>query len=147
MKKIILLIIIVLLTGCSTKHITCTMDKENESMDYTLNAKYDIYYKGKYVTKVVKKETYSTVNKDTYNYLSKAKDLEYSMLNSAYGGYNYKIDLIDNSVIINTTIKIKDLDVEKLVSDKKIDKYYTAKEKILLSGLKRHYEEKGAICE
>lgn len=146
MKKILIVILLMILTGCK-KYVTCTIDLKNESMDYELNAKYKIYYSDKYVTKIVKEEKYITDVKDTYKYLSESKELEYSMLNNAYGGYDYEISKNRNNIKIKTVIDLKQLDVEKMVSDKIIDKYYTSKDEILLSGIKKYYESKSAICK
>ncbi len=146
MKKIVLLVILIILTGCSKDYVTCKIDIENSSMEYKFHAEYKIYHDGKYVTKVVKNERYTTDNKETHNYLKESKELEYSMLKSTYGGYNYDVDITRTGVKIKTTIDVKKLDVEKLVSDKLINKYYTSKERILLSGLKKHYESKSAVC-
>ena len=147
MKKIVLLIILIILTGCNNNYVTCKIDIENSSMEYKFHAEYKIYYKSKYVTKIVKNERYTTDNKETHKYLKEAKELEYSMLKSTYGGYDYDVDTTRTGVKIEATVDVKKLDVEKLVSDKIIDKYYTSKEEILLSGLKKHYESKSAICK
>lgn len=147
MKKILILILIILITGCKSKYITCTINLKNESMNYSFDAKYKIYYKSKYVTKIVKEERYISDNKDTFKYLSESKELEYSMLKNSYGGYDYTIDTTRTGVKIKATIDVSNLDVEKMVSDKVIDKYYTAKDEILLSGIKKYYESKSAICK
>lgn len=146
MKKIVILIVVLFLTGCSSKSITCSIDINNSSMNYDFHAEYKIYYKGKYVTKIVKNEKYTTDNKSTYKYLNEYMKLEYSML-SNYGGYNYKIDTDKKSIKIKTTIDAKKLDVEKMINDNIIDKYYTYKDRIYLSGLKKHYESKSAVCK
>lgn len=147
MKKIFVLILIILLTGCKSKYITCTINLNNDSMNYSLDAKYKIYYKSKYVTKIEKEERYITENKDTYKYLSDSKELEYSMLNNSYGGYKYTLDKTRTGIKIKATVDISKLDVQKMVSDKIIDKYYTSKDEILLSGIKKYYESKSAICK
>jgi hypothetical protein len=51
MKKIVLLLIIILLTGCSKdKYFTCKIDLNNEQMEYHLSANYKIYYKNSFPT-------------------------------------------------------------------------------------------------
>ena len=144
MKKIVLLILIIFLTGC-TKEMTCTINVDNDK--YTFDAEYKIYYKSKYVTKIVKKEKYYTKDLDTYKLLKESKKLEYGMMSDSYGGYDYKIENNRPEIKIKATVNVKKLDVEKLVSDKVIDKYYTSKKEILVSGLKKHYESKSAVCK
>ncbi len=146
MKKIVILILIIFLTGCN-KYITCTVDIENNSMEYKYTAKYKVYSDGKYVTKVEKKETYIARTKTAYKYLKESKELEYDMLSSTYGGYDYNIETTSTGVKIKSTVDFKKLDVKKLVNDKKIDKYYVSGDKVLLSGLKKHYEGKSFVCK
>ncbi len=147
MKKIVLLILILFLTGCGSKYIKCTTDIDNESLNYKFHAEYKIYYKDKYVTKIVKNEKYTTDNKNRLNYLKEYKELEYDMLSKSYGGYKYKVTTSKEAVRIKTTITAKNLNVKRMVDDKIIDKYYTSNNKILLSGLKKHYESKSAVCK
>ena len=146
MKKILVLVLLILLTGCRSQYITCKISLNNGSMEYKFDATYKIYYKSKYVTKIVKEERYITSNKDTYKYLSESKELEYSMLSNSYGGYKYKVDTTRTGVIVNTTIDVKKTNIKKMVNDKIIDKYYISKDEVLLSGIKKYYESKSAIC-
>ena len=133
MKKIILLLVLIILTGCSDKYITCSSNTSNEDMKYDYSASYKVYYKGKYVTKIIKEEKYKT--------------LEYKHLSDVYGGYDYKIDLKRDEIKVKATINAKELDVEKMIKNDMIDKYYTSKNRIYLSGLKKHYESKNIICK
>lgn len=147
MKKILLLLVLIILTGCSDKYITCSSNTSNEDMKYSYNANYKVYYKGKYVTKIIKEEIYTTELTSTYNYFKNYKKLEYKHLSDVYGGYDYKIDLNRGEIKIKATIDVKELDVEKMIKNDMIDKYYTSKNRIYLSGLKKHYEEKNIICK
>lgn len=146
MKKIVILLLILFLTGCS-KYVTCTINLDSDTLGYKLDAKYKIYYKGKRVTQIVKEENYIAHTKTTYKYIKESKELEYSMLSSAYGGYDYKMDTTNTGIKLKATINTNDLDVKKMVKDKVIDKYYTSGNEILLSGLKKHYESMSAICK
>ena len=147
MKKIILLLVLILLTGCGDKYITCSSNTSNEDMKYDYSASYKVYYKGKYVTKIIKEEIYKTELTSTYNYFKEYKTLEYKHLSDVYGGYDYKIDLKRDEIKVKATINAKELDVEKMIKNDMIDKYYTSKNRIYLSGLKKHYESKNIICK
>ena len=145
MKKILVIMILLLLTGCGNKVIKCTVNTEGDK--YTYEATYKIEYSGKYVTKITKNEKYTTSDKEKYNYLKNYRELELGHMDATYGGYSYKIDLGKRTINIKTTINTKKLNADKLVDDKLLSKYYVDKNKILVSGLKKYYESKNATCK
>ena len=148
MKKIVLLLIVVLLTGCSKdKYFTCKIDLNNEQMEYHLNATYKVYYKNSYVTKIEKNEIYQTENEDTYNYFNEAKDLEYMNLNNLYGGVIHTISLEENKVILDATFDMSIVDIKKMIKNKYIDRDYVIGNNLTVGGIKNIYKEKGAICD
>lgn len=148
MKRIVLLLIVVLLTGCSKdEYFTCEIDLNNEQMEYHLNATYKVYYKNSYVTKIEKNEIYETYNEDTYNYFNEAKNLEYINLNNLYGGITHTISLEENKVILDATYDMSIVDIKKMLKNKYIDRYYVIGNNLTVGGIKNIYKEKGAICD
>ena len=148
MKKVVLLLIIILLTGCSKdKYFTCKIDLNNEQMEYHLNATYKVYYKNSYVTKIEKREIYQTDNEDTYNYFNEAKNLEYVNLNNLYGGITHTISLEENKVILDATIDMSIVDIKKMIKNKYIDRDYVIGNNLTVGGIKNIYKEKGATCD
>ena len=80
-------------------------------------------------------------------YLSDAKDIEYSSLNSKYGGYTYNIETSKNKVSVNVTIILNSVDLKKMIDDRYLSDYYVNKNKLSLGGIKEFYKSKGAVCE
>lgn len=148
MKRLVLLLIIILLTGCSKdKYFTCKIDLNNEQMEYHLNATYKVYYKNSYVIKIEKKEIYETDNEDTYNYFKESKNLEYLNLNNLYGGITHAINLKENKVILDAAIYVKNVDIKKMIKNKYIDRDYVIGNNLTVGGIKNIYKEKGATCD
>ncbi len=148
MKRVVLLLIIILLTGCSKdKYFTCKIDLNNEQMEYRLNATYKVYYKNSYVTKIEKNEVYQTDNEDTYNYFNEAKNLEYLNLNNLYGGITHTINLRENKVILDATFDMSIVDIKKMIKNKYIDRDYVIGSNLTVGGIKNIYKEKGATCD
>ena len=68
-KYIFLMLIIIFITGCGReKSFICTSNIKNDSLNYELNAKYQVFYKGSYVTKINKVEKYISKEKDILKY-------------------------------------------------------------------------------
>jgi len=148
MKKIVLLLIIVLLTGCSKdKYFICKIDLSNEQMEYHLSATYKVYYKNSYVTKIEKHEIYKTDNEDTYNYFNEAKNLEYTNLNNLYGGITHTMSLEENKVVLDATFDMSIVDIKKMIKNKYIDRDYVIGNNLTVGGIKNIYKEKGANCD
>lgn len=145
MKKILIIMALLLLTGCGNKVMKCTVNTASDK--YTYEATYKIEYKGKYVSKITKDEKYIADNKDKYNYLKEYRELELDHMNATYGGYTYKMSANKHTINIKTTIDTSKLNANKLVDDGLISKYYVEKNKILVSGLRKYYESKNAICK
>lgn len=146
MKKIILLIFIFLLCGCKDKYITCNININNDVLNYKLDGEYKIYYKKSYVIKIEKIEKYSSSDIDVIKYLEESKNIELDNLNQLYGGYSYKIDRNKLNLDLKTDINIKNVDIEKMLKNDYINKYYVNNEKLTLGGIKLFYESKGAKC-
>jgi len=151
MKKIsivILLISILLLTGCSKeKYFLCKIDLYNKVQEYELNAEYKVYYDDSYVTRIEKKEIYKTNKKDTLNYFNEYKNLEYTNINNLYGGVTHNIKKEIDKIILDASIDFSLTNINKMVKDKYIDGDYVIDDKLTISGIKEIYKEKGAICK
>ena len=148
MKKVFLLLIVMLLSGCSKEnYFTCEIDLENKIQEYHLKATYKVYYKNSYVTKIEKSEIYETDNEDTYNYFNESKSLEYTNLNNLYGGITHTISLEENKVILDAAFDMNIVDIKKMIKNKYIDRDYVIGNNLTVGGIKNIYKEKGAICD
>ena len=150
MRKLFILsfVCIILLAGCSKKkYFTCEINLDNNIQNYYLDAKYKVYYKNSYVTKIEKEEIYISEEEDTLNYFNEYKDLEYLNLNNLYGGTTYNVDLKDNRVIVNATIDMSLMDIKSMIKNKYIDKDYVVSNKLTTNGIKELYKSKGATCD
>ena len=147
MKKVIILVILILLTGCGKdKYTTCTIDFNNTTLNYSMSAEYKIYSKKGFVTKIIKNEEYSSKDKETINYLKELKEIEYSNLSDIYGGYTYNIKDAKDKVEVDAKVILKEVDIKKMVKLEYLDKYYVNKGKLSLGGIKEFYISKGANC-
>ena len=148
MRRIIILILLLVITGCSSdKSFICKMDIENDIQDYKLDGTYTIYYKDSYVTKIEKIEKYNSTNQDTLDYLNEYLNLDYENLNIKYNGYTYDVLLSEDYVRLESVIDMNLVDVKKMKKDNYIEEDYVIGENITTSGIKYFYEQKGAICE
>ena len=148
MKKVVLLLIIILLTGCSKdKYFICKIDLDNEQLQYHLDATYKVHYKNSYVIKIEKNEIYETNNEDTYNYFNEYKNLEYMNLNNLYGGITHTVSLKENKVILDATFDMSMVDIKKMIKNKYIDRDYVIGNNLTVGGIKNIYKEKGATCD
>lgn len=147
-KKIIFLCIcIFLFTGCSDKYFICTINLENEDMNYSLDSKYKIYYNKNYVTKIEKEDIYKSEDSDIVIYFNDSKNLELSNSNDLYGGFNYNIDRTREEVKIKTIIDLSITDVRKMVNNSYLNEDYVVGNKLTTTGAKYFYKDRGAICE
>ena len=147
MKKIIGLILVFFLAGCSNKYISCDIEVENNVQNYNMTGSYKIYYKDNYVTKIEKNEKYISNDKDVISFFEESKNLEYDNLNDLYKGYTYSMKGYDTSVFVDVLIDMELVNLKQMVSDKQIDKDYVINGKLTTSGIVRFYESKGAICD
>lgn len=148
MKKIVSLLFILFLVGCSKKdYITCNIEINNNTDNYTMTGIYKIYYKSNYVINIEKKENYISSDESMIDYFYESKNLEYYNLDDLYNGYTYKIDKDESSIDINVTIDMNSVDINEMVKDQKIDKDYVISNKLTTSGIVKIYESKGAICD
>ena len=136
-----------MVTGCKEKSINCNIGLENESLNYTLNGDYKVYYKKSYVTKIEKTEVFKSNDNKTLDYLYESKRVELESLNDKYGGYSYDISVDKKAVFVNTTIVLKNVSINKMVKDKYIDEDYINNNRVTLGGLRLFYDSKSIVCE
>lgn len=150
MKRLCILsfISIILLTGCTKdKYFICNIDLDNEVQEYHLDATYKVYYKDSYVTKIEKEEIYISKKEPVLDYFEEYKELEYTNINNLYGGTIYDVEREDDNVILNATLDMTLIDIEKMAKDDYIDNDYVISNKLTTGGIKNIYKEKGAVCD
>lgn len=150
MKRLFLILIVSIffLTGCSKeKYFTCKIELYNEVQEYQFIAEYKVYYKKSYVTRIEKEEVYTSENEDTLDYFNEYKNLEYMNLNNLYGGITHTVEFKGNKVMLNANIDVSLMDIKKMIKNKYIDRDYVVSNKLTTGGIKKIYEEKGAICD
>ena len=148
MKRIISLILVLFLVGCSKeKYVTCNVEIENNVQGYEVVGTYKIYYEDNFVTQIKKEEKYTTNKQEVIDYFKESKNLEYYNLNDLYNGFNYTISSGDNYINLSATINLEEVNIKEMVKDGYLDKDYTISNKLTLSGIKYFYESKGAICD
>lgn len=151
MKKIFYIlcfVCIIFLSGCNKEeYFICKINVDNDIQEYHLSAVYKVYHEKSFVTKIEKEERYISKKEETLNYFEQYKDLEYKNLNNLYGGVTYSIGLEENKVILNATIDMSLVDVEKMVKDNYLDEYHVNSNKLTTGGIKMLYEQKGATCD
>lgn len=148
MKKIISLIFILFLVGCSKEeYITCNIEVDNDLQNYTMTGTYKIYYDGSYVTRIEEQEMYVSSDQTMIDYFIESKNLDYYNLNDLYGGYTYTIKSSETSVSLSATIDVSLVNIKQMVNDQKIDEDYVISNRLTTSGIVKTYESKGAICD
>ena len=140
MKKLLVIpIILIALTGCGSKEVTCT--RSTNQTNLTMDVRYDVKYKGKYVTNEKRTEVLKTDDESIIkaykaqleNIFENYKDLKY---------YETSIKVKDNTLTAYTDINYSKVDMKKL---KKIDQTVTD-EKIKLNDLLDAYKKLGFTC-
>lgn len=148
MKKLSIFILFLMLTGCGgASKIVCDANINNDSENYQSKVHYVINAKNNYVDKVSIEESYISNDKEKLNYFENYLKVNYNNLNENYGGYNFYSKDIENGIAYVIDIDYTKVDIEKMVKDNKIDKSYVKNSKVLVSGLQKEYEAKGAVCK
>lgn len=148
MKRVFFIIsVILLLTGCTDDSFECNKDIYNDIQEYKMTAKYKVYYKNSYVTKIEKIEIYESDNMDTLNYFDVSKKLEYVNLNKLYGEVIYNVSKDETKVMVESVIDTEMLDIKKMKKDDYIDSNAVVNDKITINGIKNIYKSQGFICE
>ncbi|MBR6690369.1 MAG: DUF1307 domain-containing protein [Bacilli bacterium] len=152
MKKYlgILVIALILLTGCGEKETIkiCKSTNEDTINGYRLDAEYKIYSKGDIVEKVEIKEVVISESQELLDYFEAYLQNTYSSINEAFGGYENKVTKENLKVTSNTTINYNEMDIAKFVKENKESKNFINNDnKVLLESLINSYEKLGAICK
>lgn len=148
MKKLISIILILILCGCSKeKYFVCTSKITNNIQEYELFGTYKIYYENTFVTKIEEEEIYISKNKETLNYFYEYKNLDYNNLNNLYGGISHILEKENTKVKFNSVLDFSIIDIEKMLKNKYLSRDYVVSSKLTTSGSKYIYESRGAICK
>lgn len=153
MKKIISTLFLVLvfsLTGCGNKEavIECNLNSKDPSNNYELKTDYIIHSKGNIVEYVETKETVISDKQSVLEYFKEYVESTYKSMNDTYGGYTNETKLDDNTLVSTTKVDYAKMDVEQFVKDNTAMKSYVNKNnQIKVEGIKKIYEQLGAVCK
>lgn len=153
MKKIISTLFLVLvfsLTGCGNKEavIECNLNSKDPSNNYELKTDYIIHSKGNIVEYVETKETVISDKQSVLEYFKEYVESTYKSMNDTYGGYTNETKLDDNTLVSTTKVDYTKMDVEQFVKDNTVMKSYVNKNnQIKVEGIKKIYEQLGAVCK
>lgn len=145
-----LLLLLVLLSGCSTgnKVTKCISTSDQNASGYKIKSEYNIYYKNDLVNKVETIETVDSKNNTILAYFEKQLKNQYKSYNENYGGYSYEVTNKDGKVVSKVTVDYSKMNLNKFIKDNPGMKSYTNKNnKITLKGIKSMYQSIGAKCE
>lgn len=167
MKKIAsIAVIILLLTGCSSKNnvnnqgneqshsnndiveqkLTCTLHTNDVVNGYTLDATYVATYKNDLIYNVESTEVIKSDSLEIIKYFDNYVTETYTLMNKNYGGYTYSINKSNQELTSKATIDYKQVDIKKLVEDQPTLKPYVKDNMITLEGIKIMYTQMGATC-
>ena len=153
MKKILtfamLSFITILLSGCNNNEEvfkTCKLTQSTSS--YTMSNEYQIYGSGDVVEKVISVEKITSDDVDILNNLKDYTNELYSNSNEVYGGYEYNLEIQDNTLTSTATIDYNKMNLKKYIEDNNIsEEYVNDDNKLLLDGIIKIYNSIGAECE
>ena len=159
MKKLLGLCLIVIISlnlygcACSKKNAKeivtkCSLTSDQSTSGYKLETEYKVYSKKDIVTKVETKTTITSKKEKILKKFEKELNEQYETNNNNYGGYEYKVNLKDNSLTANVSIDYTKYDMKKFASDNVAIKEYLNKDKqFTLEGAKKYYNTIGAKCK
>jgi hypothetical protein len=146
MRKIIIIVLMILITGCGTKKMICELNVDNTNQNYKLIGKYEIRYQNNLVKNVTTTETYISDNSQVIEYFDKYLTKTYKDFNKNYGNISYHKINKQNQISYKVVIDYSKIDSKKLVKNGVIDKSNIRNKNITISGLVDTYEAKGAKC-
>jgi hypothetical protein len=146
MRKIIIIVLMILITGCGTKKMICELNVDNTNQNYKLIGKYEIRYQNNLVKNVTTTETYISDNSQVIEYFDKYLTKTYKDFNKNYGNISYHKTNKQNQISYKVVIDYSKIDSKKLVKNGVIDKSNIRNKNITISGLVDMYEAKGAKC-
>ena len=127
--------------------ITCSLYSKDVVNNYELTSTYIINYTGEFVDSVNTKEVVDSDVSSILDTLEDTLNSTYSASNDVYGGYTYKITRSDNEIISDVFIDYKKMDLEQFVADQPVLKSYMKDGKLTVEGIKSIYTSMGATCE
>ncbi len=150
MKKIITVVLIlgiVLLTGCSEKEGKLVCKKEQDINSNTkLESVYTVAYKNGYVTKLNTEEIITSEEESILNTYKDNLEKVYSAYNNIKY-YENKIKIEGNRLISTTKVDYEHIDTDKLIEIDENNKVAIENGKVKVSVLKEAYEQLNATCK
>ena len=146
MKKIVL-ILVLLMCGCSNKYIVCSIKTKNTQQNYRMDSTYTIYYHNGYVKKVSEKETYLSNDETVLDYYENYLKMQLLNFQKLYGGITYEISTNKNIVTYQGNINFDKVDTKALKHYNYVNGSYIKGNRVTLTGIVNRYEQKGAICK
>lgn len=147
MRNMIIIVLMILLTGCGTKKMVCELKVDNDTQNYKLSAKYEIKYQNNLVKNVTTTETYMSNNSQVLEYFDKYLTKTYKDFYKNYGNISYHKTNKHNELSYKVVIDYSKIDYNKLVKNGIIDKSNIKNKNITISELVDMYEAKGANCK
>ena len=140
--------LVLLMTGCGTKVLKCTIKNDQGASGYTIDSTYEIYSSKSSVSKVEIKEVITSKNNTTLAYFEDKLKKKYEELNTQYKGYTVKSSTEKGKTIVTATADYSKIDVEKFANatDSIKDDYKKSK-KMTEEIMKKYYESLGATCK
>ena len=146
-KSLLVLLVVTVLSGCSSKLDTAECSFESKQSDYKIESKYKIYYKKNIVKKVDIDEVISSSSKDKLEEFSNSFKSQYESNNSMYGGYTYNIKINKDKLKLSVSIDYTSFNMKKFIDNNAAMKEYVDKDnKLTLDGAIKMYEASGSKC-
>lgn len=146
-KFLLLLLVVIILSGCTSKLDIAECNFESKQSDYNIKSKYTIYYRDNIVEKIDIDEVISSSSKDKLNGFNKSYKKQYDSNKTMYGGYTYNIKKNKNKLELSASIDYTILDMKKFVSNNPaIKKYLNRDNKLSLDGAIKMYQASGSKC-
>lgn len=148
MKKLLFLpAVLLLITGCGEKSMSCTIEKEHEADGYKTSSVYTIKYKGDYVKELSYTETATSDDNTILDNLKEIQEEVHSNSKKNYGGYDYEIKKEGNTLSVKVTLNCDNFNFDKYLKDYPAEKSYIVDGKMTLKGITEKYESNGATCK
>lgn len=148
--SLVLMMFLLFVSGCDTTTsgtLVCTVEKNNTTDNYKLNAIYTATYEKDAVTKVNALTTIISNDKELLTTFETNLKGTYEAMDEKYGGYTFDVTKTEEKVVANADIDYRILDLATLFEDEPSMKDYTNKNKqFTVTGMSRVYELQGATC-
>ena len=148
-KLLVLVLVIFLLVGCAKeeKYKTCKIVSDEKDSGY-ITITYDIYSKGKIISKVEQREEIISDKKEIIDFYQNEYNSMYKKYNKTYGGYTYDINISNNKLTCNVMIDYKKFNRKKYIEDNTgLKKFVDKKNYFTKDGIIKMYKNLGANCK